>query len=350
MQYRCNDSKARLRFQSSHLENACLTPLFGESSWPYSLSLLSSCSFFSLLFMFPSFRYFASFSIISLSFDPFSILTRVSENRFFYLFRFFLIFSSYPRVRFFLHLPYRMVRSQCCGRLHRYFCTCFCSTHNKNTPTHRQLLELQQQHVVIEHLPQGRAEHHSALSPQSVKAHVVNVVAAARQRRVLARVSMFVSSSIYSQILFFPIFFYVSLFFYTPVRGRLRFVRTRLFMHLLRLKSQNKHTKLLRQHVIIEHLPQAQQSVISPAQRSKTRSTCRSERDNASRNRQELPRLIMSSRIFTALCCDLFQNLTRNRNPPGQKNWKKAYDHKQPLLELDGDPRRICLHLFLISV
>lgn len=49
---------------------------------------------------------------------------------------------------------------------------------------------------------------------------------------------------------------------------------------LLLITPQKSTPSSERQHVAVEHLPQAQHSAISPAQSSKSRNTCRSERDN----------------------------------------------------------------------
>ena len=56
-----------------------------------------------------------------------------------------------------------------------------------------------------------------------------------------------------------------------------------------------------KKHVVVEHLPQAQHSAISSPSQSGKASTCRSERDNASRQ-TELARASMSSSIYAARC------------------------------------------------
>ena len=75
---------------------------------------------------------------------------------------------------------------------------------------------------------------------------------------------------------------------------------------------QSTHPGSQRQHVV-EHLPEAQHSAVRPAQSSTAR-TCRSERDNASKQ-TELPRAIMSPSIYSCgLQNEQSKSARHNRN------------------------------------
>ena len=75
-------------------------------------------------------------------------------------------------------------------------------------------------------------------------------------------------------------------------------------------------------HIVVEHLPQAQHSAISPAQSSEA-STCRSERDKTSKLTELAGESTWSS-IYSSLWS---QNEPRDRNLPGL--WKEVHNYSQ---------------------